>query len=157
MTSDIPFILKCISQHDPPSLEHCTPNGTLPNRLLSPIVENSAEILSISPSINKTCSDTIQKSPNNVSTNNHSTIDELHQTFHQYTTHFHYIQNYLNTLDEHFKALSFILEHLRNNKNLTETIELIETRLLQMRVKREQIDRLLNHSSIKNIIEQVCH
>jgi hypothetical protein len=155
MTSEIPFISKFIHKHDQPLLEHSTPNGTLSNRLLSPITENSAEILSTSLPINKTCSNTTQKSPNLV-----LTIDELNQTllekFHQYTTNFHNIQNYLNTLDQHFKALAFTMEYLRNDKNFTNIIELIETRLLQMRVKRDQIDHLLNHSSIKNIIQQVC-
>lgn len=156
MTSEIPVILKSIHKHDQLLLDYSTPNGTLPNRLLSPIIENSAEILSI----NKTCSDTSQISPNIVLTNANPTIDELNrillQRFHQYTTNFHHIQNYLNTLDQHFKELSFIIEYLRNDKNLTNIIELIETRLLQMRVKRDQINDLLNQSSIKIIIEQVC-
>jgi len=161
MTSDISFILKFIHQYDQLVLEHSTPHGALPNRLLSPITETSAEILSVSLPINKTSSDTSQKSPNLVLTNNTSTIDEINQTllqkFHQYTTNFHQIQNYLDTLDQHLQALALIIKHLQNDKNLTHTIEFLETRLLQIRVKRDQIDRLLNQSSVQKIIQQVCH
>jgi len=161
MTSGIPFISKFIHKYDQSVIEQSTPNGALPNRLLSPITENSAEILSSSLSINKTCLDISQKSTNTVLTNDNSTLDELNRTllqrFHQYTTNFHDIQNYLNTLDKHFKELSVIIEYLRHDQNLTDIIELIETRLLQMRVKRDQIDRLINHSSIKDIIQQVCN
>jgi hypothetical protein len=161
MTSGNPFISKFIHKYDQPVLEQSTPNGTLSNRLLSPITENSAEILSASLSINKTCLDISQKTSNTVLTNDNSTIDELNRTllqkFHQYITNFDDIKNYLNTLDKHFKELSIIIEYLRNDQNFTDIIELIETRLLQMRVKRDQIDYLLNHSSIKTIIQQVCN
>jgi hypothetical protein len=162
MTSDIPFILKIIHQYDRLGLEHSTPHGTLPNRLLSPITETSTEILSVSLPINKTSSDTSEKTTSNlVLTNNTSTIDEIYQIllqkFHQYTTNFHQIQNYLNTLEQHLQLLTLIIKHLQNDKNLINTIEFLETRLLQIRVKRDQIDRLLNHFSIQKIIQQVCH
>jgi len=155
MTSEICSISKFIHKHGQPLLEYSTPNGTLPNRLLSPIIENSAEILPI----NKKHSDTSQKSLNIVLTNDNLTTDELNhillQRFHQYRINFHKIQNYLNTLQQHFKALSIIIEYLRKDNNLTNTIEPIEIRLIQMRAKRDQIDHLLNQSSIKTIMQQV--
>jgi hypothetical protein len=161
MTSDIPFILKIIHQYDQLTLEHSIPYGTLPNRLLSPITETSTEILSSPLPMNRTSFDTSQKSANLILTNNTSTIDEIYQTlllkFHQYTINFHQIQNYLNTLDQHLQALTLIIKYLQNEKNLTNTIECLETRLLQIRVKRDQIDCLLNHFSIQKIIQQVCH
>jgi hypothetical protein len=155
MTSDSSSILKFMYKHDQPLLEYSTPNSRLHNRLLSPITEHSAETLST----NKTCSDTSQKSPNIVLTNDNLTTDKLNQIllqrFHQYITNFQNIQNYLNTLDQHLKELSIIINCLRNDKKLINSIEPIETRLLQIRVKRDQIDRLLNQSSIKNLIQQV--
>jgi hypothetical protein len=159
MTSDSSSISKFMYKHDQPLLEYSTPNSRLPNRLLSPITEHSAETLSTTLPTNKTCSDTSQKSPNIVLTNDNLTTDELNQIllqrFHQYITNFQNIQNYLNTLDQHLKELSIIINCLRNDKKLINSIEPIETRLLQIRVKRDQIDRLLNQSSIKNLIQQV--
>ena len=160
MTSENSFVSKFIHKHDQPRPESSTPTGVLSSRLLSPITENSAEILSTTLPMNKSCSDTSQKSPNIVLTNYNLTPDDLNETliqrFHQYTTNFNNIQNYLDTLDQHFKGLSIIINYLRNDGNLINIIEAIETRLLQMRVKRDQIDHLLNQSSIKNIIQQVC-
>src|ERR1700734_3968574 len=112
MTSEIPFISKFIYKSDQSLIEYSTSNGTIPNRLLSPITENSGEILSASLTLNKTCPNTSQKSPSIILMNGNSTTDELNKTllqrFHQYTTYFHKIQNYLNTLDQHFKELSII-------------------------------------------------
>ncbi|CAF2336610.1 unnamed protein product [Rotaria sp. Silwood2] len=159
MTSEIPFISKSIHKHDRPLLEYSTLNGILSNKLLSPITENSTEILSTPIPINKICANTSQKTINLALKNDNLTVDELNhifiQKFHQCIKNFHDIQNYLNKFDQHFKELSIIIESLRTNKNLTSIIELIETRLLQMNVKRNQIDHLLNQSSMKNIIEKI--
>ena len=139
MTSDVSFILKFIHQYDQSALEQsATPNGTTPNRLLSPIIENSAE----------------KKSPRTVLTN-----DEANQSllgkFQRCMSHLEQTQTYLNRIDEHFHALSFLVQHLRHDPNLTDSIEFLEIRLLQMRVKRDQIDRSLNQSSLQNLIKQV--
>lgn len=155
MTSEISSISRFISQENEFLLEHSTPNGTLPYRLLSPIAEDSVEILSTSFPLNKSYSNTSQQTLNPVMINNNLNQTLLQRSY-QYINHFYNIQNYLNTLDEHFKSLLLIIEYLRNDKNLFEIIELFETRLLQMRVKRNQIDRLLNYSSIKTILQQVC-
>ncbi|CAF0751299.1 unnamed protein product [Rotaria sordida] len=161
MASEIRLISKSIHKHNRSLLEYSISNDTiLSNRLLSPIIENSTEIHSTPISINKICSNTSQKILNNIILKNDNlTIDELNhiliQKSHQYMKDFHNIQNYLNKFDKHFKELSNIIEYLRTNKNFTNTIELIETRLLQMHVKRNQIDRLLNQSSIKNLIEKI--
>ncbi|CAF3345113.1 unnamed protein product [Rotaria sp. Silwood1] len=159
MTSEIPFISESIHEHVRPLLEYSTLNSTLPNRLLSPITENSTEILSTPIPINKICSNTSQKTINLVLKNDNLTIDEHNhiflQKFHQCIKNFHNIQNYLNKFDQHFKELSIIIECLRTNKNFIDTIELIETRLLQMNVKRNQIDHVLNQPSIKHIIEKI--
>ncbi|UJR33620.1 hypothetical protein I4U23_021055 [Adineta vaga] len=146
------FKLNFMQECDQCVQEDSCSNGTLPNRLLSPITETSAEI-------HQTYSDISKKSPDFVLIKDHSTSNELNQVLlqklHQYTKNFHTIQTYLNTLHEHFKALSIILEYLRKDSNILHVIEPIETRLLQMRAKRNQIDHLLNQSSLKTLIQQI--
>ncbi|CAF0909506.1 unnamed protein product [Adineta steineri] len=155
MTSEIPFISKILLKYDHTLHEYASSNDPLPNRLLSPITENSVEILQTSISTNKTSSaDTSQKSPNIVLSNDEHNHIYL-QRFLQYTTNFQTIQNYLDKLHQHFKALSIIIEYIRHDQNLLDIIEPIETRLLQMRAKRDQIDHLLNQSSIKHIMQQI--
>ena len=139
---------------------HSISNSILFNRLLSPIIENSTEMVSTPVQLNKTCSNTSKNSLNIALTNENLTINELiHiflQRFYQYTKNFHTIQNYLNHLNRYFKELSIIIEDFRNNRIFNNTIEYIETRLLQMRVKRDQINHLLNQSSMKTHLEKVC-
>ena len=158
MTSQIPFISKFVFKHDQLLL---TPTSALPNRLLSPITENSAETLSTTLPINQTSSDTSKKSLSVTLRNDNLTIDDLNrrllERLHQYLTNFHHIQTYLDTLDQHFKGLSIIINCLRNDQNVIDTIQPIEIRLLQMRVKRNEINHLLNQSSIKKFVsQQVC-
>lgn len=156
MTSDISFILKFIHQYDQSALEHSTPNGTLPNRLLSPIIENSVEILpaeNISSQLQRRSSSihlTDDPSMHNVELNQ-SLLSKLHE----YTNHFNQIQTYLTRLNEHFHALNILIHYLQHDPNLTDSIEFFQIRLIQMRAKRDQIDRLLNQSSLQNLLKQV--
>ena len=153
MTSDISFILKFIHQYDQSALEHSTPNGILPNRLLSPIIENSVEIL---PTENISSQLPIRSSSihltDDPSTHNVELNQSLLGKLHEYTNHFDQIQTYLTRINEHFHALSFLIQHLRHDND---SIEFFQIRLIQMRVKRDQIDRLLNQSSLQNLIKQV--
>lgn len=156
MTSDISFILKFIHQYDQSALEHSTPNGTLPNRLLSPIIENAVEILpaeNISSQLPRRSSSI--HLTDNPSTHNVELNQSLLEKLHEYTNHFDQIQTYLTRIDEHFHALAFLIEHLRYDQNLNDSIEFFQIRLVQMRAKRDQIDRLLNQSSLQNLIKQV--
>ena len=138
MMSDISFILKFIHQYDQSALEQSTPNGTPPHRLLSPIIENSVE----------------KKSPRTILTDD-ETNRSLLEKFQRSMNHFEQIQMYLNRVNEHFHALSFLIQRLRHDENVNESIEFLEIRLIQMRVKRDQIDRSLNQSSLQNLIKQV--
>ncbi|CAF0750087.1 unnamed protein product [Adineta ricciae] len=128
------------------------PNGTLPNRLLSPITEHSADT-------QQTYSDTSKKSSESVLSKTKSPIDELNEILlpkcHQYITYFYHIQTYLNVLQKHFKALSIIVSDLRKDRRINHVIEPIEIRMLQMHAKRNQIDNLLNKSSIKTLLQQI--
>lgn len=156
MTSEAPFISKLIDKYRQSLLEHSVPNGILSNRLLSPIIENSAEILSGSDPINRVSLDASLKATNIVLTNENSTIDEFNQLMIQrLNEYFHHIKNYIEKINVHFAELSIIIEALRRKQNFNSTIELIETRLLKMRVKRNQISHLLNQSFIKDNLEQV--
>lgn len=147
MTSDTNFTISKFDEED------LYPNGTLPNRLLSPIVEQLADS-------QPTYSDTSKKSPESLLSKDKSIADELHHVLlpkcHQYITYFYQIQTYLNTLQEHFKALSIIVDYLRKDPRITHVIEPIEIRMLQIHAKRNQIDNLLNKSSIKTLLSQVC-
>lgn len=132
--------------------EFSTTNGKLLHSLLSPITENSTDILSTPIPINRLCSNTSQR---NVLTNANLTIDELNHMLRQYIKSYDNAKIYIKQLDEHCKDLSNIIECLRNNENLKSIIEVLETRLLQINVKRNQIDHLLNQFSIKDLIEKV--
>ena len=134
MTSDISFILKFIHQYD----------QSTPNRLLSPIIETSVEKKSPPPSLTE-----------NRSINNDQTNQILLDKCQGFMNHFEQIQTYINRLDEHFRALSFLVQHLRRDEHFHDSIEFLEIRLVQMRVKRDQIDRSLNQSSLQNLIKQV--
>ena len=147
MTSETNFTIPKFDEED------FYPNGTLPNRLLSPITEHSADT-------QQTYSDTSKNSSESVLSKNKSTIDELNEILlpkcHQYITYFYHIQTYLNTLQKHFEALSIIVNNLRKDRCINHVIEPIEIRMLQMHAKRNQIDNLLNKSSIKMLLQQVC-
>ncbi|CAF3638628.1 unnamed protein product [Rotaria socialis] len=154
MTSEISIISKLIHKQHRSLLECSTTNDKLHQCLLSPIIENSTDMLLAIPiPIHKICLDASGKK--NVFTTDNLTIDELNLMLNQYMKNLCNIQNYLNKLDEHFKDLSKIIEYLRNNKSFTNTVELIETRLLQMYVKRNQINDLLNQFSIKHLMEKI--
>jgi len=143
MTSDISFTVKLTHTYDHEQ------HDLLSNRLLSPIAENSAEIYSLSIPI---CTETAKIV---LSNDNHRCLNELNQKLEQYAVNFNKLETYFNKLNEHFQALFVIIQYLRNDRHLKDIIELFETRLLLMRTKSKQLNDLLNHSSIKPILQQV--
>ena len=161
MSSETLFATGLIHRSDPFLFELSTPTGIGSNRLLSPITERSAEIL-LTPlrPIQSSTSDSPRPSPSIVlpadpllTTNDWTTA--LLQRFTQYTTNFHAIQTHLHSIGGHLKESASIIDRLRNEKTIANVIDSIDMRLPQLLAKRDQIDGLLNHVSIRQIIEQV--
>ncbi|CAF0741560.1 unnamed protein product [Rotaria sordida] len=104
---------------------------------------------------------------NNNNNNNQIIIDQLLKKFHEHKINFHNTQNYLNLLDDHLREITTVLNQLQNfleqNSSLKTTTDQIETRLLQMSTKREQIRTAINNfhqsptinQTLNDIIQQI--
>ncbi|CAF0896835.1 unnamed protein product [Adineta steineri] len=98
---------------------------------------------------------------------NDTIIDKLLQKFNEHKINFHNTQNYLNLLDNHLCEITTILNQLQNplsyNSLLKPTTDELETRLLQMSIKREQIRTAINNfhqsptitETLNDIIQQI--
>ena len=150
---------KVIDSDDQRLLTHATANSHLFVRLLSPIIENSSEILSTSLPFDKTWSDSSRKSTEMLLKDNKCLIDDtssvLLQRFYQYRTNFYKIENHLHSIKNHLIDLNVIIEHLQDDQTIRNLLEPIVNRLIQIRVKTNQIDRCLEQSSIENFTQQV--
>jgi UDP-N-acetylglucosamine transferase subunit ALG13 len=103
----------------------------------------------------------------NVHEFNSTILDKLLLKFNEHKIHFHNTQNYLNLLDNHLHEITTILNQLQNsldqNSSLKTTTNQLETRLLQMSIKREQIRTVINNfhqsptinQTLDDIIQQV--
>lgn len=89
---------------------------------------------------------------------NSTIVNKLLQKFHQHKTNFSNTQNHLNLLDNHLYELTIILNQLQISLNynslLKPTTDQLETRLLQMTTKREQIRKEFQHFNQSPIINQ---
>lgn len=104
-------------------------------------------------------STTARKSPSNGSM---KIFDQVLQKFHEHRTNFGQTQSYLNLLDNHFRELTVVLHQLQNSLDhqslLKSTTEQLETRLLQMSSKREQIRTVIDQSSgVNQTLDQTIH
>ena len=98
---------------------------------------------------------------------NSTIINKLLEKFHEHKTNFYQTQNHLYLLDNHLYEITIILNRLQNsleqNSVLKSTTDQLETRLLQMTIKREQIQTAINHfqqsptitRTVNDIIQQV--
>ena len=161
MSSAIPFATGSILRSDSSPFELSTPTGIGSNRLLSPITERSAEVLLTPPRpFQSTHSKSPHPSPRIVlPADSVLSIDDcstaLLQRFTQHTTNFRTIQKHLQSIGGHLEESASIIDRLRDEKTIADVIDSIDMRLPQLRAKRDQIDGLLNHFSIRRIIEQV--
>jgi septum formation inhibitor MinC len=98
-----------------------------------------------------------------INDNNHETmIQMLVDTFRQHQEHFHQTQISLELFDRHLHELNIVLKRLQqllnNRSTLSVTVEQLETRLLQMFNKREQIRSTVDQSpSIIETINDMLH
>jgi hypothetical protein len=100
--------------------------------------------------------------PNN---NNETIVDKLLQKFKEHETSFHQTQNYLNSLDGHLSDMSTILSQLQSSLDhhsaLKSTADHLETRLLKMSTKREQIRVATHHlhqsPSVTQTLNDIIH
>lgn len=85
---------------------------------------------------------------------NGNILEKLFQKFHEHRTNFHQTQTYLNLLDNHLRELTNILHQIQNSldhqSGLKSTTEHLETRVLQMSIKREQIRTVIHQSPVVN-------
>ena len=135
MTSELSYTSKLSEISNQHLAILCTPNGTSSNRLLSPIIENSIEIHSLSLSNDKICPDFIDKSLKIPSNEEKITIDRstsaVVQRFSQYMTNLQKIRTYIGSIKDHVKELTRIFNQLEHDPNLIERFEPIPTRLIQ--------------------------
>jgi hypothetical protein len=94
-------------------------------------------------------------------------INKLLEKFNEHKNNFYQTQNHLYLLDNHLYEITTILNRLQNsleqNSVLKSTTDQLETRLLQMTIKREQIQTAINHfqqsptitRTVNDIIQQV--
>ena len=99
------------------------------------------------------------KSPPN---SNMNILEKLFQKFQEHRTNFHQTQTYLNLLDNHLRELTTILHQVQNSLDhqsiLKSTTEHLETRLLQMSIKREQIRTVIHQSPVINqTLDELLH
>lgn len=160
MTSDSSYTSKRndIPKEDAASV--CTQPDTISARLLSPIIEQSVEIYSTSLPIEQICLDSTGKSPPKLSDSDNVSIDPSHaglvQTLYQYKTNFQKLRTYLHSIKDHFHRLAETVRQIEWNPILAAAIDPIPMRLIQMRVKLDQIDRLLHPSVAEKIDQEVC-
>jgi UDP-N-acetylglucosamine transferase subunit ALG13 len=96
---------------------------------------------------------------------NSTILDKLLQKFNEHKIHFHNTQNYLNLLDNHLREITTVLNQLQNslnqNSSLKTTTDQLETRLLQMSIKREQIRTVINNfyqsPTINRTLDDIIH
>ncbi|CAF1383076.1 unnamed protein product [Adineta ricciae] len=94
-------------------------------------------------------------------------VDQLQQKFREHEMNFQQTQTYLHSLDEHLRELTVILNQLQQSfayhSLLKPTAEQLETRLLQMSTKREQIRLMAKNlyqsptisQTLNDIIQQI--
>lgn len=108
-------------------------------------------------------SGTTRKSQSNASMN---ILDKLLQKFHEHRTNFSQTQSYLNLLDNHIRELTIVLQQLQNSLDhqslLKSTTDQLETRLVQMSSKREQIRTVIDqfqHQSpgVNQTLDEILH
>ena len=159
MTSEMPCKSKLIDMCDQQILAHSLANGILSNRLLSPIIENSAEILSTPLPVDIDLSTASQKTPKLVARDNNAPLDgstcSLLQGFHQCTRNLQSTHKHLSSANQHLKELTSIVDRLSQDETIVDIVEPIATRLIQLRVKAEEAVRLLNQPSIEKLAQQV--
>ena len=140
-------------------LAHSSHNGALPSRLLSPIIETSAEILSTPLPADKTFSTTSQKTPKLLLSDDTSTTGEstyfLLQRFHQSTGNLHRTHQHLSSVNRYLQELTTIVDRLSQDETFADIVDPIATRLIQLRVKAGEVVRLLNQPSIKQLAQPV--
>ncbi|CAF2338885.1 unnamed protein product [Rotaria sp. Silwood2] len=122
------------SKYIEPLMDFSTPMSTISNRCIS----NTTII-----------NDKIICTHNNNNTNNETIIDQLLKKFNEHKINFHNTKNYLNLLDGHLHETTTILNQLKNfleeNSSLKTTTDQLETRLLQISIKREQLRTAINN------------
>lgn len=159
MTSDMSFTSKLSDTSNLQIAAYSTPNGATPSRLLSPISEHSIEIQTISLPIDKIRLDSNENTaevPSNEPQNSvDPSISVLLSKFHHYKSNFQKLRTFFHSIDEHLNELKKIIDQLESDRTLSDLIEPIPTRLIQIRVKIDQIDRFLNSSIIEKIHREV--
>ncbi|CAF0740781.1 unnamed protein product [Rotaria sp. Silwood1] len=94
-------------------------------------------------------------------TNNETIIEQLLNKFNECKINFHHTKNYLNLLDSHLCEVKTVLNQLQNlleqNSSLKTTTDQLETRLLQISIKREQIHTSINNFYLSPTINQTLN
>lgn len=159
MTSEMPGNSKLIDLCDQQILAPSPHNGVLPSRLLSPIIETSAEILSTQLPADKSFSTASHKTPKLLLSDGTSTTGEstylLLQRFHQSTKNLHDTHQHLTSVNRHLQELTMIVDRLSQDETFADIVDPIATRLIQLRVKAVDVVRLLNQPSIKQLAQPV--
>ena len=129
----------------------------------------------MNPTASKHCLDYSERTPSDRDHNltviedcphsNQEIIDQLLEKFNAHKNHFHSTQNHLHLLDGHLHEISGVLHQLQNSldrhSSLKSTADHLETRVLQMTTKREQIrcamDNLNPSPTIGQTLGDIVH
>jgi hypothetical protein len=160
MTSSTSYTSQVVNIDDDQQLaEYPATNGILFNRLLSPIVECSTEILSMSFPIERIYSNTMDKRLNTCLADNRPIVDPLdsilREQFIQSIDTIHKIGKYFDSIDHHLKQVTMIIEQLHDDDNIMNAIEPISTRLIPIRTKAKQINHLVKRTAVEHRYVQV--
>lgn len=94
-------------------------------------------------------------------TNSIVITNKLLEKFHEHKQNFSHTQNCLNSFDHHLSELTNILNQLQyslnHNSSLKTATDQLETRLLQMSTKREQIRKNIQQLNQSPIINQTLN
>ena len=149
-------------------MDFSTPMSTLSTRWnVNPTMKHSHESqMEVSPKHADNSSE-LNETIINVHDDHEKMTDELLEKFRQHENHFRSTQTSLHRLDQHLCELGSVLRRLQasldQNSSLRTTTDQLETRLIQMSTKREQVRCAIdqwNHSpvisqTLNDMIQQV--
>lgn len=143
-------------------MDFSTPMSTLSTRWnVNPTMKNPHESqMNISAKHDNNSSE-LNETMINVHDDHEKVADELLEKFRQHENHFRSTQTSLHRLDQHLCELGSVLRRLQasldQNSSLRTTTDQLETRLIQMSTKRDQVRCAINHWSHSPVISQTLN